>query len=361
MKTAGILTFHRAHNYGAVLQCYALKEVLRRNGVDVKVIDYRQPQIEENYKYRYKITQKSLNSIKDVIVLLREHAANLYHLYLHIKRERYFLNFQNRFLNLSDKCIEDTIPSYDIYVIGSDMLWDDHCMMGKFEKIYWGDFKHRTDSIVIGYAISGSKASLSRCKEMTNFSFFKNFSALSVREESLSSYIKECTNIELPVCLDPTLLADRAIWDEIIDERLANRKFIVTYYIRVNEEDIRHIDTKVKALAREMKCEVININGHHPLRIETFVSILKFSKYLVTDSFHGVVFSSIFQRPFNAIRLNDSHDERYVDLMKKLNIENLIVEKDFTPNVPIIDYDKVDQSLALLRERSLSFLKENVK
>ena len=137
MKRVGILTFHRAHNYGAVLQCFALKETIRQMGYDVQVIDYRQPQIENSYRYHYIFDKKESNGFGALLYLLRQQLANIYHFYLYIRKRYYYTTFQKSYLSLSCRCNRSSIPTYDCYVIGSDMLWDSRCLNGQYDDVYF--------------------------------------------------------------------------------------------------------------------------------------------------------------------------------------------------------------------------------
>ena len=161
----GILTFHRADNYGAVLQCYALQQAIGSLGHEVFVIDYRQPFIEKWYtkcirtfhlKYFLKL------DLKDKWLYLSEKLK--YDLLLRFKehplRRKEFARFRKSFLNLTVPCGNDIPKDFDVFVIGSDMLWARECMGGKLDYVYWGEFNHANTSKIIGYAISTTPASM---------------------------------------------------------------------------------------------------------------------------------------------------------------------------------------------------------
>ena len=344
-----------------MLQCFALKETIRQMGYDVQVIDYRQPQIENSYRYHYIFDKKESNGFGALLYLLRQQLANIYHFYLYIRKRYYYTTFQKSYLSLSCRCNRSSIPTYDCYVIGSDMLWDSRCLNGQYDDVYFGDFNRNSTSTIVGYAISGSQVSLSKCVDnQGRLPFINNFNALSIREEILTSFVKKFTNKDIITCIDPTLLADKSIWDQLIKDHWMNKNYIVTYYIRIDKAHQLKINERLKKIAKNEGCEIINIDAHHPMSINNFVSILKYSRYLVTDSFHGIVFSLIFQRNFSAIKLNDSHDDRYVDLLKKLELEELIVDLDFTPSIPYIDYTRVETLLSVLKQNSFEYLEKNL-
>ena len=119
----GILTFHRAHNYGAVLQCYALQKVLATMGHDAVVIDYRQPYVESQYaSFNWQYFLDQLVNFR-LLTMLRYFAK----VRKNVIRAAVFRRFRNRHLSVSSKCGSGQIPLYDCYVIGSDQVWSLHC------------------------------------------------------------------------------------------------------------------------------------------------------------------------------------------------------------------------------------------
>ena len=125
----GIITYHRAHNYGAVLQCYALQQVLINMGHKVEVVDYVNPYID----WLYKPHKAIIYVIKQLLQF------NFYRIKQHIesyklakKRSFFFGNFVKKYLNCSSKCDEKTIPqNCDAYIIGSDQMWSLDCSGGQ--------------------------------------------------------------------------------------------------------------------------------------------------------------------------------------------------------------------------------------
>lgn len=348
----GILTYHRAYNYGAVLQCYALQEVLRGLGHEVSVIDYRQPDIERFYAYRRVKKRTLLSPLRD-----------LKRLVIHAGYKSVFESFQQRRLRLTE-AYTDRIPAdFDRYVIGSDMLWAYDAESKAFEPFYFGEFSRRPDSRLVGYAISGTTDSFRRLGEERRFDFCANFDALSIREKSLAEIVGACTGKEPVCCLDPTLLTTKENWADFSSPRRQGRKYLVTYFLRVRGKDLTALREKVETLAREKGLETVNIDAMGsslPMTVEDFVSVIRGAQYVVSDSFHGIVFSLIFERPFHALRLRDAHDARYVDILHALGADDLAVDLDYVPVIPEIDYAALNGRLRQLRAGSLAFLKENL-
>ena len=156
----GILTFHLAHNYGAVLQCYALQEALRQLGHEVRVINYRQPYIKGIYgifNVRYFFSLLGHLRLKTLLYYLK-------HLGRRVKRTRLYHSFRHTYWQETPSCSSRNIPPMDAYVIGSDQVWSLHCTQF-MDQVYWGQFSRPRQSRIIGYAISATLDSLSQIGE----------------------------------------------------------------------------------------------------------------------------------------------------------------------------------------------------
>lgn len=361
----GILTFHRAYNYGAVLQCYALKEVLKKMGHDVQVIDYRQPYIEKAYKYHFSFSEermKEMSIIKVPFYIGLCIYRDIKQYFIIKKKKKVFESFQDRYLDLTVDC-KTTIPSdFDRYVIGSDMLWSDECMGHSFDDIYLGKFQHKEDSRIIGYAISGTPNSFEKLGKETEFDFLSNFYSLSVREKTLSNIINNITGKTVPQCIDPTLLTTKDLWSSLVEENIGkrNHKYLVTYFLRRVD---RSVYDRINNYAKNNGYEVVDIDVSPyaiPISVKKFVSTIANANYIVTDSFHGMVFSMIFERPFHAMTFNDAHDMRYVDILKRIGLDEAIATPDYLPYIPQIDYSQVNKNIESFRQSSLQYLNNSL-
>ena len=362
----GILTFHRADNYGAVLQCYALQQTILKLGHEVSVIDYRQPFIEGWYSKcmrTFGVKHFLKISLKEKLPYLFERLSyDIKTRFIeHPLRRKEFTKFRDKFLNLTCPCNDDVPKGFDVFVIGSDMLWARECMGGQLDYVYWGDFKHRESSRIVGYAISTTPASMDFCNEHDVFRKLGNFTSLSLRESVIAEFIKEKTGMEYPVCIDPTLLLDADAWNPLIKKEWSKRKYILTYYLRVPFNKRKEIRKRLEKLAEETDCEIIDIDKNFGrVTVEDFVSLIKFAQYMVTDSFHGVVFSVIFGRPVHSIRHYNPMDTRSVDLLSYLQIPQALSDMNIDPEIVGIDYEAVQKRLSCLRVGSLNYLKENL-
>lgn len=351
----GILTFHRAHNYGAVLQCYALQEVLKLKGHDVRIIDYRQPWIEEFYKmFSWKIFCDA-EGLSGKAAYIKK---NLKKFLLAPHRSRHFCSFRLNFLELTLPCGNDVPQDFDCYVIGSDQLWSLHCLGGETDDVYFGKFHHGPGSRIIGYAVSADMKSIEAVEAELPF-LVSGFDALSMREKEIAERVSSYTGRPCEVCVDPTLLTDSSIWTPLINERWKRRKYVLVYEVRRKDEDKGLLIRKAEQIASQIGggCEVIDLS-QVDRSVTDFVSLFRYASYVVTTSFHGCVFSILFERPFYALPLWNGYDLRYRELLEFLGTSDRFVDRN-DPMIPSpMDYSAIRTSLDKLRKRSFSFIEE---
>jgi hypothetical protein len=354
----GILTFHRAHNYGAVLQAYALQEELKFQGHTVEIIDYisfvNGQSIIKNFFRR-----------RNVILLMLNFIFKFYRTLLRHKKFTYFI--ENRLeltkkLYTPDKLIEF---NYDIYVIGSDQLWNRRITKG-FDQVYFGNFLVKNQTKKITYAVSMEAIALSL--EESNYlkSTLANFSAISVREKVLVEILKPYTSKPLSYVLDPTLVVERDIFDRIAIKPKIMKKYIIIYQV-INSSYIYSI---AKEIAEQINAEIIEVTSlvKHFIRKENileclspeeFLGFIKYSSCILTTSFHGTAFSIIFERPFFSF-ISSNQNSRINNLLEQLNLEDRIILRNEKIIYSSIDFDSVNALLEQKRDESKLYLKLNL-
>ena len=352
----GILTFHRANNYGAVLQCYALQETIKALGHDVEVINYRQPYIEKVYK---PIDKKEFYNI-----LKKPRWYYGYFFKVIPKRiQRYikYSSFRKKYLKTC-KAFDNKkeIPlEYNTIIIGSDQVWGLHCTNG-IDEIFFGEFP-RKESKVIGYAISGNIDSLREIGRENLIRYYHNFNAISFREESFQTYLKEHIGIEGNIVLDPTLLLDKQKWENLTNQAKEKENYILTYFLQ-GVKDMSKLNKNLFIFAKRENCKLINIFdvAHSPTE---FLTWIKNAKYIITTSFHATVFSIIFNKDVYALKTHNGHDARYINLLSNLNISDRVVEVEELANIEMnpIDWSNVNAIHSQWKEKSMTFLTENLK
>ena len=351
----GILTFHHAINFGAVLQAYALKETLRSFGHDVWVIDYRQPKVES-------VDRPTFSSAKRWKFLFGGHLRS----WLNYNKEKEvalakrkrFDDFTRNYLHLTSPCTSSNIPlDFDMYISGSDQVWN-HRICGGMDDAFWGNFQKPIKSKMIAYAASTSVQELRKNTHQELQAGLNNFDIITVREDAVRDYLSDNfkTPNEIFTVLDPTLVADVSIWDSFESGKYSNKKYVLYFAARTYEPNPFIVKEKAEILAKELGCEAIPISlrEHSP---SDFVELFKHATYVVTSSFHGVAFSLIFNRPLYAVMYGDEQDGRYVNLLRSVGAEQMLLGIKDNPRPIHIDYTEINQKMESIRKNSTLFLR----
>lgn len=351
----GILTFHRAHNYGAVLQCYALQETLKSLGYDVWVIDYRQKAIERAYKFL------SLHNLISKVKLPNDLYVYITSCFNRKKRGSLFNNFRKTFLNLTNPChSSNDIPNMDLYIVGSDQVWNARITKG-VDDVYWGNTSSNKRGKFICYAVSANFSTATIEEHDKIKRCLNNFSVISFRENKSKKYLLEIFGVNSRIDIDPVVLANKNVWNKMFaNNDYSKIRYVLLYQVRYRKGEKDILVQKAKQLAIKLQCTLIDVSDLLKFSPSDFVSLVKTAQYVVTSSFHAAVFSVIFQRPLYAVKLHDGHDERYVDFLESVGLGNLLVDLDFDPEPRDRDYSKSIEAIKSLKEKSILYL-QNIK
>lgn len=356
----GIFTFHCAHNYGAVLQAYALQEYLRMQGHDVSIINYQPEYLIKAYKIIRLNRCFSKNPLKVIKRTLRETAL----LKSRISRFRKFDSFIQNKLKLCKIDLNEINHPFDVFIFGSDQIWNPHISRNQFDKVFFAQFRAAEKVKKITYAASMGSDTLSKEEADYFESALKRFDALSVRESSLQNMLSLLTDKNIKLVLDPTLMLPAHSYDEIAIRPSIQKPYVLVYQT-VLEKKIYKI---ANSIARQINGIVIEVaypvefyfsrNKKIEVSPEEFLGYIKHAACIVTTSFHGVAFSIIFKKDFYVLKLNSLMDTRSESLLETLSLLDRFIEKDqktlFTP----INYSEIKEKLALLQQSSKDFLEQ---
>lgn len=353
----GILTFHCAHNYGAVLQAYALQEKLKNMGHEVEIIDYRPDYLVDTYK------AFSLKNIftYNAIIAFKKIVSDILTYYKKRKRIKLFNYFIANKLNLTTR-IKNKMPDfYDLYIMGSDQIWNFKLTKG-FDNYFYGNFKTKKTAKKITYAASFGDAFIGK-KEIEYLKIaLRNFNGISLRENESVSKINLLTNTKIETVLDPTLIIDKIIWEKIAQKPTINKKYVLVYQVIQNELIIKIANQ----IANQIGCIVIEIpawvtikylkNQYTTTSPEQFLGWIKHADCIVTSSFHGTVFSIIFNRPFYTINLKDGLELRSKNLLESIGLGHRLIDKKKSVTFSKVNFDIANQKLFALKKDSLNYL-----
>lgn len=355
----GIITYHRAHNYGAVLQCYALSTMLIKLGHEVEVIDYYPAYFQSQYALFSLTTFKSL-SLKAKVAYLAKFILSI-----HIKRQR--AKVFNEFINnlpLSQRRYDSTIDEitgYDALIFGSDQIWNP-LLTGGEDKVFSGKMI-KNKALFISYAASTNPSVCDKAHKPYFTDILKRFDAISVRENSLMNYLNSIVPASAKVVLDPVLLLDKFQWEKIAIQPKENNYLLI--YTVPQHKSVRRLAEMI-ALAKGLK--IIEIKPCVSPRYQRgvlqtvspheFLGYFRHASFVVTTSFHGTAFSIKFNRQFITLRLGTGVDDRAMNLLSSIGLNKRLMLHDKL-SVPAneIDYSLVTPKLNMLINESVNFIK----
>ena len=358
----GILTFHWATNYGAVLQAYALQQYLVKLGHQVEVINY----VPSQYS---KSIIKCLN-IKSI--------TNTIHKYNMLRKEHNINKFRNQYFQLSNisyntyEELKANPPYCDVYIAGSDQVWNQYFTSkgeGKLTLSYFLDFglpKVKRIAYAVSFGCPEYPDELSsRVKPALD-----KFCAISVRENTGRTILNNMGYENVEVLPDPTLLLQSCEYDKFTDEERPATNSIAVYL--VNTKLDKSLKYTIKEVGRCVNCNIKYISEQHNTiyGIEDWLTAIKTSKYVVTDSYHGIIFAIKYKKPFAALPVRGSGmgmNDRIFTLFSALNIERHInnslrvdfnyILKSLYANV---NWQDIDSSVDIMRAKTYKFFLNNI-
>ena len=338
----GILTFHKAYNYGAILQTYALYKTLKNFNVECEVIDYC-PKSTSTISFKQKI-KKLLKHFyeKKKIQAFTVFSKNI--------------TFTNKeYHNIEELNDLDIQNYFDKYIVGSDQVWNKNII--KNDYAYFLDFVKEPKK-KYSYAASIGNVNFSADVQKIYEQKLMDFSLISIREQSSKKILKYLDNENIKVVSDPTLLLDKYDWLKITSRRLINKKYAFLYTIGVPDNLVKY----AKKICKEKNLILINSKKSRAffrnLNPSDFLSFIYNAEYVFTNSFHGTCFSIIFEKQFvTEVNLKtNSINTRSFDLLKKLGLTNRDMNDISFKIDDKIDYDSVEKIKTEFKNESIDFL-----
>ena len=359
----GILTYHRAENYGALLQAYAMKTYLQSQGHEVSFVDYW-PKYHSDYFRLFPWQQLSKRSGYKKILFLIQLVLWLIPRYL---RKRKFQNFMYNQLNLSEvpqyTDRDSRTDRYDVVLYGSDQIWRKQNLAGVgFDDWYFGSDHVLADRKIVYAGSMGTVDTTAKDDEYVQ-KMMQNFNALSVRENDLQLYLGslDISSILVP---DPVFLLSKDQWKSLIKKGVNKGNYILFY----NLLNTRESKLFAEKLSREKNLPIREVNkrmvSSHLLHkryistasVEQFLQLIEGAEYVVSNSFHGVAMSVIFEKQFYAVGMG-AKSNRVLSLLENAGIKDrYIASLQDSPASSKIDYNKAHDSLNEVIARGYDFL-----
>lgn len=342
----GIVTL-LGNNYGGILQGYALKRQLEIMGIDVIQVNYQL--IDKN---------------RDMKKIIKN--------FVYYGRNKKFKKFKEKYFKLTPQINNiDDLKKQNIrvnaFVAGSDQIWNQQIPM-KDRKVFFLDFASKEKRIA--YAASVGRETVEEEEKEQISKWLNNLDFISIREKTGVDLYSKLTNKKIENVLDPTLLLSDEEWRKITNnKRITNEKYIFSYTLGAEQkvlDNIEEISEKLNmgiveiSYKKNFKNEIKNVNDAGP---SEFVGLIKNSNYVLTNSFHGMVFSILNKKQF-FVFTRGKMNSRIYDLLDILDLKSRIIDGENINTIDLnekINYNKVFKILEIERRKSIKFLKEALK
>ncbi len=357
MKKVGIITMHRVVNYGSFLQAYALKKTIESFGYNVEFIDFHY--------------EKSLVSIKKIPLVIKIYMNR--NVINYIKRKRFKKELNGLYQKSLAKYLNVTkVPNYNkninCLIIGSDEVFN--CMQGYpvgYSKELFG--KNFDEIKVITYAASfGHTRYFDLKKHNIDFevgNLLKKMKSISVRDRNSYQIVSRLTHTLPAQHLDPVLIGN--FDNELINITVTKSNYIVLYAYegRLKKDEENYI----KQISKEKGKKIVSIGFYQKIADYNLIltpfevlAYIKHADYVITDTFHGTIFSIKMKSKFCTI-IRESNKNKLLTLLKKLRLEhrsiknNEDIQKLYDKE---IDYSEVENIINFEIDKSIKYLKENI-
>ncbi len=367
-KKVGVLTFHMAHNYGAMLQAYALTMAVQKLGYNCEIIDYRFSYIDRWSRIeRLSDLVYQHGKLGGILRYLKRVITGYYN-----KQDSHakFDAFERKIIPHSKKAYRDKIElikmPYDAILFGSDQIWNSALTNGIAEE-YIGGFECLPGTKKIAYAASCGMSDFQQESKAVYNELLKEFSAIGVREKEFQKNL--CARgFQAEWVLDPTLLLSIDDWKRIIskENKLVDGRYLLVYAFDVKDE----VFDFARKYAKKKGMKIVTIayketEAMYDMDVMTncgpleFLSLFANAEHIIAASFHGTVFSIIFHKSFHCVP-HPKFRDRTDSLLNMLNLSGHNIESFDKVIDEKVDWTRVDSYLEEYRRKSLNFLKSSI-
>lgn len=368
----GILTFHNSHNCGSMLQALALQIKLEEfTGTQATIIDFSN----EGQTDLYSVFPK-VHNIKGLVKNLmfipyygklkkQQSDYNEFMKYFRMTAKHYSKNSELFSLN----------GEYDFWVCGSDQVWNTKCPDA--DDAYFLNFVNQGEKIA--YAPSLGGADIAKVAEDLDkyVAYLNSLDAISIREMNGKRWLERLLNKEVPIIADPTLLLTSEEWTKYqTPGRIIKEPYIFYYAFHYNKEQndlVREISKRlgIKVVSMDVKTWIIRGLRRYDVELSpeygpsAFLNIVANADMILTRSFHGAVFSSLYKKKFwmlGKISTDPNKDDRAYSILKQLGLENREITLESISGgrdiLEPIDYNAVTKKQEKMRDIAKKYIKD---
>ena len=367
---AGIMSMQRIINYGSFLQAYGLKKTIELLGHTVEFVDYKieQPIVKTEVVNSNKYISKIVNGIK-VVFSAKYRQKREYEIKQNIAFGEFYTKFYNEWLPLLGVTEEVNLtPQLDTLVIGSDEVFN--CTQPGIEVGYSLQLfgKDNNADRLITYAASFGSTTIEKLKKYSKEreigDLLNKFDAISTRDSNSHYIVEQLSSVDVVDNVDPVIISD---YSDEVPQNVDLKDYVVVYAYsgRITEEEAKAIQSFAhKKGKKTLSIGVMQAFTDEYINVDPFTMLayIKNADYVVTDTFHGTVFSIKYQVPFATI-IRNSNKEKLTDLLQKFNLENRTVanicelEKVITRQ---LDKDLIIKNIEKYKIDAVEYLKESI-
>lgn len=349
-------------NYGALLHSYAFQKYLEKNNLcdKTEIIDYitkTNENYDRNNPIKMAIKKRKIKAIIKSIIIYIPYKIKL----------KKFKKFIKNNMKVSDKQytqqkLNDANLDYDTVICESDVIWSPGFFGGKFDKSFFMDLDSMKNVKKIAYAPSMADNNLTDQQKSDLKELIKDIDYISCRESYEKVELMKLTDKPVEHVLDPVLLLKEDDYSDIIGKRIIKQPYILLY-LPVN--DNKKLRAYAKEYAKKNNLKILEIsndcmkkwNGKTLIDagIEEFLSAIKYSDVLFTNSFHGICFALIFKKQFYAF--SRKNFGKVKDICDCMDLNDRFFEHDDFVQLPYIDYIKINEKIDSMRKKSEEWLK----
>ncbi|GAB6137386.1 polysaccharide pyruvyl transferase family protein [Halanaerobaculum tunisiense] len=365
-KKIGIITLNGYFNYGNRLQNYAVEQILKSLNFEVETIIKKNNANNDQNGFLNKIKKIKNKDLSDIYKVLTKRIKNKIWNYRYKKqiseKTLKFKEFSKKYLTEEEYIVTNELNNkFDYFVTGSDQVWNPY--YNKYPSFEFLDFTSKDKKVA--FSPSFGVADIPNSHKKIYKQWLNDFNYLSVREEAGANIIKKLTGKDAEVLVDPTMLITKEEWMKIANKssKKPSKKYLLTYIIG---DRLDKWNQRIKKVAEDNDLEIVNLADINDKQrfIEgpaEYLDYFNFAEIIFTDSFHGTIFSILFNRPFvvyNRQGTKASMISRLETLLNKFELADRFGKRLNNKDIFNIDFSHVDSILEEERNEAFDYLEK---